>query len=78
MLFNSFSFLVFFPVVVAIYFVIPKRTRYIWLLITSYYFYMSWNATYAILIACSTLITWVSGLLLGRINNYPPPLKPNR
>lgn len=66
MLFNSFSFIIFFPIVVGIYFVIPRKIRYIWLLITSYYFYMSWNAKYALLIAGCTLITWISGLVLER------------
>ena len=66
MLFNSIDFLIFFPIVVLIYFVIPKRTRYIWLLITSYYFYMSWNATYALLILGSTLTTWLAGYLVHR------------
>ena len=69
MLFNSFNFLVFFPIVVLIYFVIPKKTRYIWLLISSYYFYMCWNAKYALLIAISTIITWISGLLLHKFKN---------
>lgn len=64
MVFNSFDFLLFFPIVVAIYFVIPKKVRYIWLLIASYYFYMSWNPKYAILIALSTLITYVSGICI--------------
>lgn len=65
MLFNSFHFLVFFPIVVSIYFIVPKKTRYLWLLAASYYFYMSWNAKYAVLIAFSTLATWLAGLLLG-------------
>jgi D-alanyl-lipoteichoic acid acyltransferase DltB (MBOAT superfamily) len=66
MLFNSFSFLIFFPIVVLVYYLIPKKVRYIWLLVTSYYFYMSWNAIYAILIAVSTLVTWTSGILISR------------
>lgn len=66
MLFNSFDFLIFFPIVVLIYYVIPKKVKYIWLLISSYYFYMSWNAQYAILIAISTVITWLSGLFISR------------
>ena len=32
----------------------------------SYYFYMSWNIRHTFLIAFSTLVTWVGGLLLGR------------
>ena len=67
MLFNSFDFLMFFPVVVIIYLIIPRKTRYLWLLLASYYFYMSWNAKYAILIAISTLITWISGLIIEKV-----------
>lgn len=64
MLFNSLSFLIFFPIVLLIYFVIPKKIRYIWLLVTSYFFYMCWNAQYALLLLFSTAITYLSGLLL--------------
>lgn len=42
--------------------------RYIWLLCASYYFYMSWNPKYALLIAFSTVVTYLSGLLIGIIN----------
>ncbi len=66
MLFNSFHFLIFFPIICLIYFFIPKKLRYLWLLVTSYYFYMSWNAKYALLIAISTVITWVSGLIITK------------
>lgn len=68
MLFNSYSFLILFPVVVGVYFAIPKKTRYIWLLVASYFFYMSWNPKYALLLAFSTLVTWASGLALSSIS----------
>ena len=64
MLFNSIDFLVFFPIVVFIFFIIPKKLRCFWLLVASYYFYMSWNPKYALLIAASTVITFASGLLI--------------
>lgn len=67
MQFNSIDFMIFFPVVLVIYFVIPKKLRSIWLLVTSYYFYMCWKATYAILIGGSTVITYISGLIIDRI-----------
>lgn len=66
MLFNSFSFLVFFPVVVGIYFILPKKVKQFWLLIASYYFYMNWNAVYAVLIFGITVVGYVGGLLLQR------------
>ena len=66
MLFNSLDFLIFFPIVVLVYFVVPKKIRYIWLLAASYYFYMCWNVEYALLIGVSTLITYLSGLVLWK------------
>ena len=65
MLFNSVDFLVFFPAVCLIYFIIPHKVRYIFLLICSYYFYMCWNPEYALLILTSTVITYLSGLLIA-------------
>ncbi len=62
MLFNSIQFLIFFPVVVAIYFSIGHKYRWILLLISSYYFYMSWKAEYVILIMFSTLIDYIAGI----------------
>ena len=66
MLFNSLDFMIFFPIVVLVYFIIPRKIRYIWLLVVSYYFYMCWNAEYALLIGISTVITYLSGLLLEK------------
>ena len=66
MSFNSSDFLIFFPIVVLIYFLIPQKLKNYWLLIASYYFYMCWNPRYALLMALSTGITFVSGLLLQR------------
>ena len=65
MQFNSVDFMLFFPAVITVYFIIPKKVRTIWLLIASYYFYMSWNAKYALLIGGSTIITFFSSLLLS-------------
>ena len=62
MLFNSVDFMCFLPVVLGIYFIIPKSWRHIWLLVTSYYFYMGWNPKYAVLIAFSTVITYCAGI----------------
>lgn len=68
MLFNSFHFLLFFPIVTLAYFLIPYRLRWVWLLVASYYFYMSWNPKYALLILTSTVITYLSGILINREN----------
>ena len=69
MLFNSYDFLIFFPIVTLVYFLIPHKIRYIWLLITSYYFYMCWNAKYALILVLSTFVTYISGILISKANN---------
>ena len=46
MLFNSFQYLLFFPVVCLLYFASPFRWRTAFLLLASYYFYMCWRWEY--------------------------------
>ena len=65
--FNSAQFLLFFFIVVIFYYVLPNRIRWIWLLAASYCFYMTWNPKYIFLIITSTLITYVGGLLIDRV-----------
>jgi alginate O-acetyltransferase complex protein AlgI len=62
MLFNSLEFIIYFPIVVAFYFAINPRYRWILLLIASYYFYMCWNYKYIILIITSTVIDYIAGI----------------
>lgn len=67
MLFNSFEFLIFFPIVCVIYFLLGKnKFRNPFLLIASYYFYMNWKPIYALLILTSTILTYVCGLLVEK------------
>ena len=63
MLFNSFEFLLFFPIVCMVYYALPTlRWRNIFLLAASYYFYMSWEPVYALLLLSSTAITYLAAL----------------
>ena len=66
MLFNSIPFLIFFPIVAGLYLLLPKKIKPIWLLLASYYFYMSWNYKYVVLILFTTLVTYAAGLLIGK------------
>jgi D-alanyl-lipoteichoic acid acyltransferase DltB (MBOAT superfamily) len=66
MLFNSLQFLAYFFIVVLVYFIIPFRFRWVWLLGMSYYFYMNWNPEYALLMAISTIVTYLSGILIEK------------
>ena len=66
MLFNSFAYALFLPVVFIIYWSMPDRHRWVWLLAASCYFYMSWNPRYIILIIGVTLISYASALIIER------------
>ena len=68
MLFNSIEFLIFFPIAVVAYYIFPKAIRNYWLLVCSYYFYMCWNPKYSFLLMTTTIITYLSGLLLDVVN----------
>ncbi|MBR3524792.1 MAG: MBOAT family protein, partial [Lachnospiraceae bacterium] len=66
MLFNSIPFLIFFPIVILIYYILPGKIKRLWLLAASYFFYMSWNAKYVLLILFSTVATYAAGRLMER------------
>lgn len=66
MLFNSNAFYVFLPIVFTVYWLIPAKYRWGVLFISSYYFYMSWNVKYVILILTTTLVSFGTALLMER------------
>jgi D-alanyl-lipoteichoic acid acyltransferase DltB (MBOAT superfamily) len=64
MLFNSVEFLVFYLIVVAAYFALPAKRRWMLLLASSYWFYMSWEPRYALLLLFCTLANFLSGIAI--------------
>jgi len=68
MLFNSLEFLLFFPVVTLIYFVLPHKAQWIWLLAMSYFFYMNWHAEYALLMVACTAVTFVCARVIAKVS----------
>ena len=64
--FNSLAFLIYYPIVLLLYFIIPLKFRWIMLLAASYYFYMSWNASLIFLILFTTVISWVCSLVIEK------------
>lgn len=64
MLFNSLEFLIFFPLVVLLYFLLPHKYRWVMLLVSSYVFYMGWNAAYALLLLATTTVTYFASVLI--------------
>ncbi len=61
MLFNTTQYIIFLPIVILIYYILPAKIRYIWLLIASYYFYMQWNPAYVLLLLFCTVLTFLGG-----------------
>ena len=76
MLFISFSFAVFLPIVFGIYWVMPHKFRWVVLLMSSCYFYMSWNTKYIILILFTTFVSYISAILIERFDNKPACARP--
>lgn len=66
MLFNSFHFAIFLPIVFLLYWLFPAKYRWTILLLSSCYFYMSWNVKYIFLIFLTTAITYVCALLIEK------------
>jgi D-alanyl-lipoteichoic acid acyltransferase DltB (MBOAT superfamily) len=66
MVFTSLEYYLFLPVVAAVYFLTPRRARWAWLLLASYFFYMNWNPYYIILIVGSTLVDYWAALQMDR------------
>ena len=64
MLFNSYAFLLYFPVVVLVLFLLPHRLQWAWLLGASAFFYACWSAPHLGLIAVVVLAAYVCGRLL--------------
>ncbi|MFH0986195.1 MAG: MBOAT family O-acyltransferase [Candidatus Omnitrophota bacterium] len=69
MVFTSFEFLIFFAVIVALYFLLPNRLRWVHLLLASYYFYMAWKPVYALLLLASTFSYYIAALKLDQFKD---------
>ncbi|MBR2048775.1 MAG: MBOAT family protein [Oscillospiraceae bacterium] len=64
--FNSMAFLIYLPLVVTVYWLIPHRARKYWLLAASYFFYGYWNPVFLLLLLFSTAVDYFCGLGMER------------
>ena len=69
MIFNSLAYLIFFPIVITCYFILPFKLRWVFLLAASYYFYMSWKVDLIYLILLTTVISYVCAILIEKTQN---------
>ncbi len=70
MLFNSIPYIILFPLVVLVGALIPKKARYVWLLVVSYAFYFVQSGYFVALLAISTLITYAVGIVLDALEEH--------
>jgi len=71
MLFNSFTFMIFLPVVFLLYWFVFKSRRWqnVLILVASYVFYGWWDWRFLILIVLTSLSSYASGLLIKRFEH---------
>ena len=66
MLFNSVEFLYFLPLIVFLFYVLRPNFRIYLLIGASFYFYMSWNPLYLLLMLTTTFTNFFAGILISR------------
>ena len=70
MVFSSITFLFYFlPIVLAIYYISPKKLKNLILLVASFLFYFFGEPTYVLLMAFSILSTYIFGILIDKYRN---------
>jgi len=66
MLFNSFDFLLFYPIVTVAFFLLQQKIRWFWLLAASCYFYMFFIPIYIAILAATIIIDYYVGIYLEK------------
>jgi D-alanyl-lipoteichoic acid acyltransferase DltB (MBOAT superfamily) len=66
MLFNSFEFLVFFPIVTMLFFVLPHRARWLLLLLASCLFYMAFIPAYILILLFTIVVDYFAGMWIEK------------
>ena len=68
MLFNSIEFLLFFPLVTFLFYVMPHRFRWIHLLLASSFFYMSFVPQYILILLATIVIDFIAAIWIEKIS----------
>ena len=72
MSFTTFEFFLFALMALVVYYIIPKKVRWVWLLILSYMYYFSYHVTTVWMMILTTAVTYTGGILLGKLNSEKP------
>ena len=71
MVFNSIEFLIFLPIVVALFYVLPQKARWLMLLAASCVFYMWFVPKYILILLVTIVVDFAAGLLMERYADQP-------
>ncbi|SFB72534.1 MBOAT family O-acyltransferase [Butyrivibrio sp. YAB3001] len=66
MQFVSLKFLIFLFLTISIYFIVPKKIRYVWLLLTSWCFYYLLSGKLLLLLIAVTVVTYFTGIQIDK------------
>ena len=71
MVFNSIAFVIFLPIVVALFYLLPQKARWLMLLVASCVFYMWFVPKYILILLVTIVIDYAAGLLMERYADKP-------
>lgn len=71
MIFNSIEFLIFYPIVLLLYFLLPKKYRWTMLLAASAFFYLYWSIKLIFLIVFTIVISYTAAILIEKYRDNP-------
>ena len=75
MIYNSFNFILLYPLIFLLYYVIPAKypkARNFFLLAVSYLLYINWKPAYALILLSVTLITYLTAIWIEKAKNATP------
>lgn len=64
MLFNSIEYLLFFPIVCALFFLLPHKVRWFHLLVASCIFYMYFIPVYILILFLTIIVDYIAGIMI--------------
>ncbi len=66
MVFNSLKYVIFLAIVIAVYYIVPRKHQNIFLLVANYVFYAFWSVKYSFVLLFCTLITFEAALIIDK------------
>jgi alginate O-acetyltransferase complex protein AlgI len=75
MLFNSIGYLIFLPVTILIYYALPFRWRWTFLLAVSYFFYLLWRVEFVLVLMTATFVSWFAAMQMSKMTQKQQRLK---